>query len=120
SVVVTPESAIVNACIRWLWAHGIKARRQNTGAHKHEYTRKDGSKGESWVRYGKKGAGDIVACVKPHGRYLEVECKTERGVQDSDQIAHQKEIEADGGLYILARSVECLEARREEILGRGS
>src|SRR4051812_9720741 len=75
-VVVTPEGAIVNACIKWLWAHGIKARRQNTGAHKKEYTRKDGTTGASWIRYGKKGAGDFIFCLKPHGRYGEIECKT--------------------------------------------
>lgn len=96
------ESALVSATIKWLWAHGIKARRQNSGAFKPE-----GSK--HFVRFGKKGAGDIIAVLPPSGRYLEVECKVGKNKQSPEQIEHQRQIEADGGLYILAYSLDDLE-----------
>lgn len=113
----TRESDIVNACIRWFWAHGIKARRQNTGAHPFTYTKNDGTKNTRYVRYGKKGAGDIVMCIKSQGgRYAECECKRPGETQDPDQIAHQQEVEEQGGLYILAYGIESLEAQKDLIL----
>lgn len=110
------ESAVVAACIKWLYAHGCIAFRNNSGAFKTSYTRKDGTTSESLVRFGRKGWGDIVGCTK-HGRYLEVEAKAEKGKQSPEQKQHQADVEARGGLYILARSVDDLEAKKQEILG---
>lgn len=47
---------------------------------------------------------DIVACY--NGLFLGIEVKREKGVQTALQKNIQKEIEAAGGVYILARSIE--------------
>jgi hypothetical protein len=47
------EGEIVNACIRWLFAHGGFVWRNNTGA----WTPPGGSKP---IYYGKKGSADII------------------------------------------------------------
>lgn len=54
--------------------------------------------------YGKKGAPDIVVCYKGH--YIGIEAKTYDGVQSGWQKTRQKQIEAAGGIYILARTVD--------------
>jgi hypothetical protein len=51
------------------------------------------------------GWPDITCCL-PQGRFLGIECKAARGRQTPAQEWMQKNIEANGGLYILARSVE--------------
>jgi hypothetical protein len=89
--------------------------RNNTGAYKASYTRKDNSVGEYYVRFGRKGWGDIIAC-SPFGRYIEVECKREDGRQSPEQKQHQADVEQRGGVYILARSIDDLEARKSAIL----
>lgn len=110
------ESAVVAACMQWLYLHGCMALRNNTGAFKSQYTRKDGSVGESWVRFGRKGWSDIIFC-SPTGRYGEVEAKAAGGKQSPEQGRHQLEVEDRGGIYIVARSTDDLDARRSDILG---
>lgn len=60
--------------------------------------------------YHKSGLGDIIGLFpeksKFFGRHLEVEVKTPTGKQSPAQKIHQKRIEANGGVYILARSVK--------------
>ena len=53
------------------------------------------------------GVADIIG-VLPGGRFLAVECKSVRGRQTEPQRAFQEAVEASGGLYVLARSVEDL------------
>lgn len=55
--------------------------------------------------YVMRGTPDIIA-VLPGGVFCGIECKTSRGVQSADQVLFQKRIEALGGVYILARSVD--------------
>ena len=57
------------------------------------------------IRFGLPGSADILGILKPHGRFLAIECKTEIGRQSEHQKAFQAMIESHGGLYILARSV---------------
>lgn len=52
----------------------------------------------------KPGIADIIAVH--NGKHIEIECKTDVGRQSPAQKIHQKRIEAAGGVYILARSVE--------------
>ena len=101
------EGLVVKACLLLLRRYGA-FRRQNTGAVK---------MGSRWVCFGKKGQADIVGSLKPevigqkYGIYLEVECKTDTGRQSDHQKAHQAEIEAAGGVYLLVRSAGELEAK---------
>lgn len=54
------------------------------------------------------GIPDIMACVR--GRTVGIEVKTESGKQSADQIVWQKKLEAAGGLYLLARSADEVQA----------
>lgn len=109
------ESHVVSACIQWLYLHGCDVIRNNTGAFKSVYRRKDGSLGVSWIRTGKKGSGDILAC-SPTGRWIEIEAKDQHGKLRPEQEARKAEIERRGGIYVVARSIDDLEARRADIL----
>lgn len=56
------------------------------------------------VTYGFPGSADILGLL-PDGRFLAIECKTETGKQSDKQREFQLNIEANNGLYILAKSV---------------
>lgn len=72
--------------------------RNNTGALKDQ-------RGQL-ITYGLKGSADILGIISPEGRFLAIEVKNERGKQSESQAAFGKMVEAMGGIYILARSVE--------------
>jgi hypothetical protein len=109
------EGHIVKACMDWLYVHGCDPIRNNSGSAYRRAKDKAGNTREWYIRFGKKGSGDILAC-SPKGRWLEVECKVAKGQQQPEQVARQVEIERRGGIYVLARGVEDLEARKQEIL----
>jgi hypothetical protein len=58
------------------------------------------------VKFGLVGSADILGIIAPQGRFLAIECKTRTGKQSDQQRNFQKMIEAMGGIYILARSLE--------------
>ena len=70
--------------------------------------------GNGWVRTkegfkpmrfgGRAGQADIIGCY--WGLYFEIEVKTASGRQRPEQKDRQSAIEAAGGCYILARSVD--------------
>jgi hypothetical protein len=93
------ETALVNACLQLLHAHGIEAWRQNTGAVK---------VGTRFVRFGRPGAADITG-ILDGGRRLEIECKVGRNKLSEAQEEFRDMIEARGGVYLCVREVEELE-----------
>lgn len=58
------------------------------------------------VRAGVKGQADISGILAPHGRRVEIECKTQRGRQSDAQERWERMIRYHGGIYVLARSVD--------------
>lgn len=54
--------------------------------------------------YGSAGAPDMVACYK--GRFIAIEAKVGHNTLSHWQIAHKERIEAAGGIYIVAYSVD--------------
>lgn len=63
------------------------------------------------VTYGTPGAADIQGILgeksdNPGGRFLAIEVKGAKGTQSDEQIAWQKMIVSQGGIYILAYSVQ--------------
>ena len=58
------------------------------------------------VKFGLQGSADILGIMKPQGRFLAIEVKTEKGRQSESQKRFQQMVEDMGGLYILARSPE--------------
>lgn len=110
------EGKVVQACIAWLYHHGCDVMRCNTGTAHRSYTLKStGQEKQYRIRFGKLGAGDIIAC-SPTGKWIEVECKNAIGRQRLAQIERQRQIEKRRGIYILARSTDDLDARKGEIL----
>jgi hypothetical protein len=50
-----------------------------------------------------RGWPDITACW-PGGRFVGIECKAAKGRQSEDQAVYQRDIQAQGGRYVLAHS----------------
>jgi len=102
---IVPESEVLRQCIAYLYARRIFAWRNNTGAAKTE----DGR----FVRFGLPGASDILG-ILPGGKFLAVECKRSSGGKVSpQQQAFLDRIKKEGGVAIIATSVEDLIRRLE-------
>lgn len=101
-----PEKAIVSACIKYLWMLGCFVWRNNSGGLR--------NKREQLVRFGKVGSADIIG-LTPSGRFLAVECKSAKGKQTEAQIEFQNKIEEKSGIYILAYSLDDLQAKRRSL-----
>ncbi len=67
-------------------------------------------KQKRFVRYGIPGTADIVGLIAPSGRMLQIECKSATGVQSTAQKAMQRVVTDFGGIYILARCLEDVDA----------
>jgi hypothetical protein len=96
------ESEIQKAITDYLKAHGVKHWRNNMGAVMHSV------KGE--VRYRKnpnKGIPDLFCLYCGLLVGIEVKAKTK---QTKEQLEWQKELEDNGAVYILARSVADVDA----------
>jgi len=91
-----PENEIIKDIAKTLEIlPGVYAWRNNTGAVKRGPGR--------YVRFGKKGSGDFLGLIKG-GRFLAIEAKQPGENQSPDQVEFQEEVEALGGLYLLAES----------------
>ena len=95
------EGAVVNACIRWLYAYGCYVWRNNTGSYKTE--------SGQHVSYGKKGSADIIG-IMPDGRFIAIECKYGKNDLSACQEEFRDRILEKGGVFITARSIDDLEA----------
>lgn len=84
---------------------GVCAFRNNTGA-----VRRHGRV----IRFGLGvGSADIIAIVAPHGRFVALEVKDEKGETSDAQDNWQRVIEAHGGVYAVVRTIfEALAAVR--------
>lgn len=101
------ENQVVNACIKWLFANKCFVWRNNSGAYKPE-----GSK--RFIRYGCKGSPDIIG-MTPSGRFIGVECKYGKGKLTEPQERFGENIESSNGIFIVAYSIDDLEANKEVI-----
>lgn len=102
------EGAVVNACIKWLFANNCYVWRNNSGAYK--------TPSGHYIRYGEPGSADIIG-VNPHGRFIAIECKSGKNTQQDSQKAWQERVEGCNGLYVVAYSVDDLEAIKADVLG---
>ena len=99
---IAAHTKLVREACEWLATNRYFAWPNQTGA-----TKVDGR----FLRYGKLGSGDVILVLSPLGRHAELEAKTGRGVQRASQKAHQRMVEARGGLYLVFRSVDDLEVQ---------
>lgn len=113
----TGEAAVQAAILEWLAARHILAFRMQSGATVSTY------KGKTRMfRYGTPGMADILAFDHwfmeqglGHGHFIYkapiwIECKALKGKQSELQKSFQSQVEADGHRYIIARSIEDVEA----------
>lgn len=107
SGLVATESQVLDSCLKWLWNNGCFVWRNNTGAWKPETG--------GYVRYGLKGSGDILG-VNPKGRFIAVECKRKGNTQTAEQMEFEARVKSHRGVYILAYSIDDLEANKEGLL----
>lgn len=96
------ESSLLYAVLNAWGAHPrLRLWRQNTGA---------ATLNGRLVRFGTPGAADIQGILRPAGRFLAIECKSATGKQREEQAKWQRMVEEHGGLYVLARSLEDVDA----------
>lgn len=101
------ESAVQRACLQYLRVMGILHWRNSAvPVRGRRYT-------------GLRGLSDICALIR--GRFLAIECKSTTGDQREEQRRFQLRVEAEGGVYVLARSVDDVIRAVEEAgrAGRG-
>jgi hypothetical protein len=95
------EADVQAAILEWLaWKH-IFHYRNNSGAFVFPET---ATHKRRFFKAGVVGAPDIVCVVK--GQYVGIECKAPNGKQSHNQKEFQRQLEAAGGRYILAYSLD--------------
>lgn len=111
----TPEGRVVKACLGYLELIRIHAWRNNSGC-----TSIEGANGRNrFVRYGLPGSADILG-IMPDGRFLAVECKSDKGRLSELQQNFLDMIRGNGGVAFVARSVDDVEREiRAAIAPRG-
>jgi hypothetical protein len=77
---------------------GVQVWRMNVGAARDRGGRK--------IHFGVPGQADVSGLMAPSGRRLEVELKSTDGRQTPAQKQWQRWIEAGGGLYVLAKTLD--------------
>jgi hypothetical protein len=94
------EKSTQAAILEWLGYRRIFHYRNNSGgfrdANKHFY------------RFGALGSPDIVCVIG--GIYVGIEVKDLKGRQNPNQVEFQSQLEKAGGIYVVARSIEDVEA----------
>jgi len=99
------EGAVQKACMEFLEVSGYFGWRQNRGI---------ADFGGRKVSFGVDGMADWIGMMK-NGRFLAVEFKRrDGGVQSKKQKDFQADVEASHGVYILAASVDDLQAGLQE------
>lgn len=63
-----------------------------------------------FVRFGVPGTADICGILAPTGRLIMIECKAATGKQREAQVTMERVVTQFGGLYVLARSLEDVDA----------
>ena len=100
------EKQIQNAILREFGTRGdIRLWRANAGAS---------CIGGRFIRFGIPGQADLTG-ILPDGRRLEIEVKSAKGRQTAPQRNFQNMIERFNGMYILARSINDVRRRFDEL-----
>lgn len=103
---MTTTNNLTRAILDYINGIGGRAWRNNTGTRAMNYTRKDGSDGRSFLRFGEKGSGDVLALHR--GVFYSIEVKTGRDVLSDDQIRWMTEINERGGVAFEARTIDAV------------
>lgn len=95
------ESEVQAAILDWLAWKKVFAYRNNSGAFA---IPEEGNHQRRFFRAAVVGAPDIVCVIA--GQYVGIEVKAPKGKQSDHQKAFQEQLEAAGGKYILAYSID--------------
>jgi len=95
------EKQILKAVLEYSKSIGLKVWRANTGAA--QLKAKSGK--SYYVHFGIAGQGDVTG-ILPDGRRLEIETKVPGRKQIPSQVAFQKMIEENNGIYLLIYSLD--------------
>lgn len=87
--------------LEYLTLRGIQCWRNNTGAYAVE-----GKTGRRFIRFGKKGSGDILGIIPPDGRFLSIEVKVGKDKPRDAQREWMADVVQHGGIAMIARSIE--------------
>jgi hypothetical protein len=98
------ESDLIKACLDYFALKKILAWRNNSGAMKYTYTRRNGQIRNCFMRFGAVGSPDIIAVIK--GQFVGVECKDRYGKQSPAQKEFEANLKKAGGKYFLIRTIE--------------
>ncbi len=60
------------------------------------------------VKFGVKGSADILGVVGPYGKFIALEIKTGRAVQNREQVNYERVMTDIGALYFVVRNEEDL------------
>ena len=101
------ENDIQKTILQFLWYNNIYSWRNNSGAYKTE--------AGHYVRYGFKGSADILG-ILPDGRFLAIEVKKPKTNPTKEQKLFLKNIEVNGGVSFVARSLEDVKKHLTEYL----
>jgi len=101
------QDLVVSILAKWGAHPRVRVARINTGAAQLH---------SRFVRFNPRGTADIVGLIAPTGRMLMIECKTVDGRQSPEQWVMQRVVTEFGGLYILARSMEDVDAVLNAVL----
>lgn len=97
------ERDILRPCLEALqYQYGVTAWRNHAG--KVELAKRGKTKTD-WMQLGAPGSPDIVGFLDD-GRFLGIETKTRTGEERAAQLAMRAKVEAAGGVWIVARSVD--------------
>ena len=108
--VLAKEGELVKSVMQLLQAHGFQVFRRNTGAMTSNYTRKDGSTRERFVRFSQPGMADLWGWHRKTGRHIEVEVKRP-GVKPTPLQEQWLQSARDGGVIAFwCDSMEMAEA----------
>lgn len=98
------EAQIQHAILKAWGAHPrLRIARVNTGAAKV-------GNPPRLVRFGVPGTADICGVLAPTGRLVMIEVKTAKGRQRDAQVVMQRVVTSMGGLYVVARSLDDVDA----------
>jgi hypothetical protein len=92
------EKATQAAILAYLSLKGVFHWRNNTGAYKPDHG--------GFIRFGYPGSPDIFAIRAPGGQLIGIEVKDGRGRLNANQAEFRDRLEAAGGQYVVARSLD--------------
>lgn len=103
--IVPSESETQKAILDYLKLRQIFCWRNNTGARKFDYRRKDGKVTHNFFQWGKPGSGDILGVLKD-GRFFSIEVKAYGKTPSESQEEFMAEVRKNNGIAFVAYSVE--------------